>query len=190
MAAPGRLPNGEPIKAWKLQPDGTWLSPTGWRMFADGSVQAPKKGQPLPPGTPPVPSPQNSVNVALAQYGAIIDRWNMMYPYDQVSAKNRTFLIANPSAFTNWYASANAKQVRMDAANALSSEALANYKGSGAPGQTLKEKASYYPAKVERAAMKNQKMRAGMSGTDAYNMRVARELAAWGSPKPTPKPRR
>jgi len=172
MTAAGTLPNGEPTKAWKLQPDGTWLSPSGWRMYPDGSVKAPEKNKPLPPGTPPVPSPQNSINVALAQRGSIIDRWNATYYYNQVSAQSRAFLVQNANAFNKWYKGANAQQAKMDADFQISPD-------QGVPQMTQSQQDTYRAPRVTPKTPKVQKMRSGMSGADMYAMRVARDLAKW-----------
>jgi hypothetical protein len=120
----------------------------------------------------------------------IIDRWNATYFSDQVNAQTRAFLVQNANAFADWYKRANASRAAMDAAYPLSPEALSGYKGEMAPGSTLREQVSYYPAKVEKAAMKATRYEAGQSPAERELVRVAREMAIWGTQKPVKKPSR
>lgn len=134
----------------------------------------------------------------------IIDRWNATYFSDQVNAQTRAFLVQNANAFADWYKRASASRAAMDAAYPLSPEALSGYKGGSsrqrhraasgdeqmAPGSTLREQVSYYPAKVEKAAMKATRYEAGQSPAERELVRVAREMAIWGTQKPVKKPSR
>jgi len=98
--------------------------------------------------------------------------------------------VQNANAFADWYKRANASRAAMDAAYPLSPEALSGYKGEMAPGSTLREQVSYYPAKVEKAAMKATRYEAGQSPAERELVRVAREMAIWGTQKPVKKPSR
>ena len=126
----------------------------------------------------------------------IIDRWNATYAYDQVSAQSRAFLLKNASAFNKWYKGANAKQAKMDAD--FPAPVSTSYAGTfaGEPKMTQDQQDRYYapwldPSQAPKGAYipgsskgtpktpKVQKMRSGMTGADAYAMRVARDLAKW-----------
>jgi len=126
----------------------------------------------------------------------IIDRWNATYYYNQVSAQSRAFLVQNANAFNKWYKGANAQQAKMDAD--FPAMASTSYAGTdaGEPKMTQAQQDRYYAPWLDRSQApkgayipgvskgtpktpKAQKMRSGMTGADAYAMKVARELAKW-----------